>query len=61
MIDWDYEFSCPHCGESMMGEVDPDKGTDRQDITCECGCSFVVKARAEVNIDVEILSKVIDA
>jgi transcription elongation factor Elf1 len=58
MLNWDYEFDCPKCGETYGGEVDQDSGKDKQNIKCdECGCEFIVKAQAIIDIEVEILDK----
>jgi len=55
LIDWDYEFACPKCGEEYTWEHDPDFTSQVKVITCdECGEVFTVKSHARLEIEVEI-------
>lgn len=54
MIDWDYEYYCPGCGEEYLAEYNPD-GKNENKVTCdECGKTFIVKASVMIDFDVEI-------
>ena len=55
LIDWDYEVTCPECGEVFLLEYDPDYGSNTETCTCdECGHSFVVHADLNYSIDVSV-------
>lgn len=52
MLDWDYEVTCPYCGDEILMEYDPD-GVNKRNITCdECGKKFHVSAFVEIDFDV---------
>lgn len=51
-MDTDFNYDCPHCGESFVGSIEGDSTFFKT--TCEeCGNDFEVNAFIEVSVRTE--------